>query len=386
MDIRFASTAQRCGTGNIKWDLQGPLPFGIADMDIETPPCVRDALQQRLEHPFYGYAYMTEAVREAIVSYLATRHGAQAHADWLHALPGCVPAFTLVTRAICTQPQEAVLVGTPAYPPMLHAHEDAACSLITYPHTEASGRWEMDWDAMEEAVTPASRLFLLCNPHNPLGRSWSMEELLRVADFCERHDLILCSDEIHCDLVLEEGARHVSVLSLPERYHKRLIMLSAPSKTFNIAGICFTYMAVPDAGLRERIIRAQGHSLPTLSVFAYAAAEAAYRHGWEWQEELIRTLRRQRDFTHRYLSEHLPMLRHWQQEATYLCWIDCSALGLPNPHDFFLQEAGVFLDDGARFAAPQCVRLNFACSPEMLREGLDNMAAAVRKLKKSSGD
>ncbi len=196
-----------------------------------------------------------------------------------------------------------------------------------------------------------------------------------------RHDLILCSDEIHCDLVLEPGCRHVSALSLPERYLKRIVMLSAPSKTFNIAGICFTFMAVPDAALRERIIRAQGHSLPTLNVFAYAAAEAAYRNGWEWQAELTETLRRNRDYTHNYLSAHLPMLRHWQQDATYLCWIDCSALSLPNPHEFFLQQAGIFLDDGARFAAPQCVRLNFACSPEMLREGLDKMARAIKKIK-----
>ncbi len=380
MAIRFADKETRLNTGNIKWELQGPLPFGVADMDIETPPCVRDAMQQRLDHPFYGYTFMTEGVRSAIAAYLQERHNVCAEAEWLHALPGCVPAFTLVTRALCPQPQDAVLVGTPAYPPMLHAHEDAGCSLITFPHRENGDRWEMDWDAMEAAVTPTTRLFLLCNPHNPLGRCWTEEELLRVADFCERHDLFLCSDEIHCDLVLEEGLRHVSALCLPERYQKRVVMLSAPSKTFNIAGICFTFMAVPDAGLRARIIRTQGHSLPTLNVFAYAAAEAAYRHGWEWQAELVETLRRHRDLVHTSLREQLPMLRCWKQEATYLSWIDCSALGLPNPHEFFLKEAGVFLDDGARFGAPQCVRLNFACSPEMLREGLANMAAAVRKL------
>ncbi len=382
MGIRFATTTQRLHTGNIKWELQGPLPFGIADMDIETPPCVRDAMQQRLNHPFYGYPFMTEEVRSAISDYLAESHGVQIQSEWLHALPGCVPAITLVTRALCPQQQDAVMVGTPAYPPMLHAHEDAGCSLITFPHRETGESWEMDWEAMEETVTPETRLFLLCNPHNPLGRCWSMEELLRVADFCERHDLILCSDEIHCDLVLEPGLRHNSALLLPERYLSRVVMLSAPSKTFNIAGVCFTFMVVPNAHLRERIIRTQGHSLPIINVFAYAAAEAAYRHGKAWQAELIDTLRRHRDDTHNYLSEHLPMLRHWKQEATYLCWIDCSALGLPNPHEFFRTQAGVFLDDGARFGAPQCVRLNFACSPEMLRDGLEKMRAAVALLKK----
>ncbi len=383
MAIQFAQQGQRLNTGNIRWDLQGPLPFGIADMDIATPECVREALQQRLEHPFYGYAFMTDDMRAAITTYLNERHTVQAAPEWLHALPGCVPAFTLVARAVCRQPQDAILVGTPAYPPMLHAHEDANCTLITFPHKEHGRIWEMDWDAMEAAVTPDTKLFLLCNPHNPLGRSWTQEELLRVADLCERHELILCSDEIHCDLVLEPGIRHVSALSLPERYHKRIVMLSAPSKTFNIAGICFTYMAVPNADLRESIIRTQGHSLPTLNVFAYAAAEAAYRKGWVWHAELVDTLRRHRDFTHAYLAEHLPMLRLWQQDATYLCWIDCSALGVESPHEFFLKEAGLYLDNGANFGAPQCVRLNFACSPEMLREGLDKMAAAVQKIKKS---
>ncbi len=384
MAIRFASKETRLHTGNIKWDYQGPLPFGIADMDIETPECVVEALQQRLNHPFYGYTLMTDEVRSAIVDYLAARHQVQAAPEWLHALPGCVPAFTLVMRTLCPQAQDAAMVGTPAYPPMLHAHEDSRCSLVTFPHIETSKGWQMDWEAMEAAVTPETRLFLLCNPHNPLGRCWGEADMLRLADFCERHDLILCSDEIHCDIVLEPGVEHYSALRLPERYLKRLVMLSAPSKTFNLAGICFTYMAVPNAELRERIIRAQGHTLPTLNVFAYAAAEAAYRHGWEWQAELVETLREHRDFTHRYLSEQLPMLRHWQQDATYLCWIDCSALGVPNPHEFFLKEAGVFLDDGARFAAPQCVRLNFACPPDMLREGLDKMAAAIRNLKKFS--
>ncbi len=380
MPIHFASAGQRLHTGNIKWDLQGPIPLGIADMDIATPPCIRQAMQERLDHPFYGYTYMTDSVRHAICNYLRERHNISTDPAWLHALPGCVPAFTLVTRAICNQPQHAVFVGTPAYPPMLHVHEDAGCTLVTYPHREVDGRWEMDWDAMEQAVTPHTRLFLLCNPHNPLGRSWSEEELLRVADFCERHNLILCSDEIHCDLILDTTLQHHSALALPERYLKRVIMLSAPSKTFNIPGIGFTYMVVPDATLRERIIRAQGHSLPTLNVFAYAAAEAAYTQGWEWHAELLNTLRRHRDLTHNYLSQHLPMLRHWPQEATYLCWIDCSALGLTNPHEYLLQEAGVYLDDGARFGAPQCVRLNFACSPEQLQQALDNIAAAVQKI------
>ena len=376
--IRFASTDSRRETGNIKWDLQGPLPFGIADMDIESPPCVVDALQQRLNHRFYGYAFMTDELREAICAYLTRNHDVPApRPEWLHALPGCVPAFTLVARSVCRQPEHEVMVCTPVYPPMLHCHEDANCSLLQVPYANVNGRWEFDWDAMEAAVSPNTKMFLLCNPHNPLGRVWSREDILRLAEFCERHDMILCSDEIHCDLVLDEDKKHTTALNLPEPLLQRVVMLSAPSKTFNIAGICFTYMAVPDAELRQRIIKAQGHTLPTLNVFAFAAAKAAYTEGWAWHANLIKHLRGNYEMLCDFIREELPMLKVYPLQATYLAWIDCSALGVDSPHEFFRNEAGVYLDNGANFAAPQCVRLNFATSPEMLLSGLTAMRDAV---------
>lgn len=379
--IRFASTDSRRETGNIKWDLQGPLPFGIADMDIESPPCVVEALQQRLNHRFYGYAFMTNELRQAICAYLSARHGVQeARPEWLHALPGCVPAFTLVARTACTKPEHEIMVCTPVYPPMLHCHEDARCRLLTVPYIQAEGKWQFDWEAMEAAVSPHTRMFLLCNPHNPLGRVWSREDILRLGDFCERHDLILCSDEIHCDLILEEDLVHQSALTLPEPLLQRVVMLSAPSKTFNIAGICFTYMAVPNAALRERIIRTQGHTLPTLNVFAYAASLAAYTEGWPWHAQLLNTLRRNYRTLQDFLAQELPMLSMRPLEATYLAWINCAALGVESPHLFFLEQADVFLDDGSRFGSPQCVRLNFATSPEILLQGLEAMRNAVHRL------
>ena len=376
--IRFASTDSRRETGNVKWDLQGPLPFGIADMDIESPSCVVDALQQRLNHRFYGYAFMTDELRLAICDYLKAHHGVEdVQPEWLHALPGCVPAFTLVARATCTQPEHEVMVCSPVYPPMLHCHEDARCKLLSVPLVQIDGNWEFDWQAMEAAVTPNTRMFLLCNPHNPLGRVWSPEDVLRLAEFCERHDLILCSDEIHCDLVLDEDVRHTSALTLPEYLRKRIVMLSAPSKTFNIAGICFTYMAVPNADLLANIRKVQGHSLPSLNVFAYAASLAAYRDGWDWHKKLLQTLRENRRILYEYMQRELPMLRVQHLQATYLAWIDCSALGVESPHDFFLEKADVFLDNGGNFGAPQCVRLNFATSPDILKRGLEAMKQAV---------
>lgn len=384
MNITFANKEERRHTGNIKWDRQGHLPFGIADMDIQSPPCVVEAMQKRLDHHFYGYAFMTDELRGTIVKYLQEQHGVTAQPEWLHDLPGCVPAFTLVARAICTQPTDEIMVCTPAYPPMLHCHEDVGCQLNTVACVQHDGVWQMDWDAMEASVTPNTRLFLHCNPHNPLGRSWSAEEMDKLADFCERHDLILCSDEIHCDLVLQEDLRHHSVLEQPEKILQRSIMLSAPSKTFNIAGICFTFMVIPNEELRNRIRKAQGHTLPTLNVFAYAATQAAYTEGWEWQAELKRVLRSNRDFAYAYIAEHMPMLRTYPHEATYLAWIDCSALGQPSAHEFFLEHGDIYLDNGANFGDAQSVRLNFACSPEMLKCGLEAMRKAVETLQNNT--
>ena len=376
--IRFASTDSRRETGNIKWDLQGPLPFGIADMDIESPPCIVEALQQRLEHKFYGYAFMTDELREVICDYLREKHSVQnPQPEWLHALPGCVPAFTLAARAACTSPEHEIMVCTPVYPPMLHCHEDAQCKLVRIPYVQRNGNWEFDWEAMEAAVSPNTRMFLLCNPHNPLGRVWSREDLLRLGDFCERHDLILCSDEIHCDLILDENLRHTSALTLPDSILQRVVMLSAPSKTFNIAGICFTFMAVPNADLLATIRKVQGHTLPTLNVFAYAASLAAYRDGWAWHAQLLESLRKNWNMLCDFLASELPMLRPQPLEATYLAWIDCSALGVESPHAFFLEKADVFLDNGDRFGSPQHVRLNFATSPDILMQGLHAMRDAV---------
>lgn len=399
MSLQYAAIGERRHTGNVKWDLQGPLPFGVADMDIQSPPCLTAALEQRLRHPFFGYAYMTDTLRAAIVDYLHQRHRVDAKPEWIMDLPGCVPAFTLVARAICgaarypagreQEPSSAnatggpasLMVCTPAYPPMLHCHEDAGCDLITVPMVVRDSRATFDWQAMERAVRPDTRLFLLCNPHNPLGRSFSRDELLRLGDFCCRHDLILCADEIHCDLVLDPATRHTCALTLPENIRQRTVLLSAPSKTFNMAGIGFTFAAIPNPELRARIIRAKGHSLPPINVFAYAAAEACYRDGWDWHHDLIEALRHNSRLASGFISSRMPMLRLLHHEATYLLWLDCSALGVDSPHHFFRERAGVYLDDGKNFGAPPCVRLNFACSPDMLLQGLESMASAIASLK-----
>lgn len=377
-DFSFNEPFERRNTGNVKWDRSGDaLPFWIADMDVRTPNCITQALHNRIEHGFFGYACMTEALLNAIVRYMATRHCAAIEASWILETPGCVPALSLVARAVC-RPGDAMMTCTPVYPPIRNVHRDVGCDVIEVPHILADNVWQFDWDAMEKAVTPQTRLFVLCNPQNPLGRVWSQDEILRLARFCERHDLILCSDEIHCDLVLDETVRHFSAMALPEPLRQRCVTLSAPSKTYNIAGLGFTYSVIPNTNLRERIIATKGCTMSDVNCLAYTAAYAAYTEGEAWRQQLIVHLRHNRDFLCNYIRAHIPAIKLPHIQATYLAWMDCSALGLENPQEFFLNNAGIKLNPGADFGAPQHVRFNFGTTRDTLSCGLIAMAKALR--------
>jgi cystathionine beta-lyase len=237
--------------------------------------------------------------------------------------------------------------------------------------------WAFDWEAMEKAVTPQTRVFLLCNPQNPLGRVFSKPEILRLAEFCEAHGLVLVSDEIHCDLVFDEAATpHVSALNLPERFASRTITLLSPSKTWNIAGLGYAYAVIADETLRRRYLSARGHTLAEINALCYYAAEAAYRHGEPWRRELIAYLRHNRDTLVDFIRTRCPQLAVRAGEATYLAWIDAGALGVANPALHFEKHAGLFLSDGACFGWPQYLRFNFGCPRAAMLEGLEKLAAA----------
>jgi len=240
------------------------------------------------------------------------------------------------------------------------------------------GRWQLPLAAMEAAVTPATRVLVFCHPHNPFGRVWSRDELKQVVDFCRRHDLVLCSDEIHCDLILDD-ARHVPTVTVDEAAKERTITLMAPSKTFNLPGLQFAYAVIPDADLRRRFRDAGGglfeHDLP--GVFGIAATEAAYRDGGPWRQALLEYLRGNRDMIERFVADELPGFGTTHVEATYLAWLDARCCLPREPYRLFL-EAGVALSEGSHFGAPGYVRLNFGCPRSVLQKALERMAAAVR--------
>jgi cystathionine beta-lyase len=377
MTFDFDTPIPRRGSGCIKYDRRPELdPFWVADMDFASAPAILEALHRRVDHGVFGYAQAHEGLNEALIGYLRERRGASVPMEHITHLGGLVPALSLAVRAFC-KPGEAVMTLTPVYPPFLGVHHDGKVPLITVDHVMGENGWTFDWEAMEKAVTPETRLFLLCNPQNPLGRVFSKAGILRLAEFCEAHDLVLVSDEIHCDLIFDEAATpHVSALNLPERFAKRTITLLSPSKTWNIAGLGYAFAVIADDPLRRRFQAARGHTLAEINALAYYAAEAAYRHGEPWRRELIAYLRQNRDTLVDFIRTRCPQLSVRAGDATYLAWIDASALGVANPALHFEKHAGLFLSDGAFFGWPQCVRFNFGCPRAAMLAGLEKIAAA----------
>lgn len=376
--MSFDQVIQRRGTGSIKWDLRPELdPYWIADMDFQSPPSVVEALISRARFGVFGYPLPHDGLIESIGSYLRDRHQYQLTESHLVHLGGLVPALSLAARAF-GQPGEELLTCPPVYPPFLGVGNDAGLETITVPHVRSDDRWTFDWAGLEEAVTPQTRLFLLCSPQNPLGRCFGKEEIARIAEFCLRHGIVLVSDEVHCDLVLEEDRTpFFSTLNLPEELRQNQIVLLSPSKTYNIAGLGYAYAIIENSQLRAAFKKARGHTMPEINGLAYYAAEAAYRSGETWRRELIDYLRENRNQLAGFMRDHLPEIGLPDIEATYLAWMDCSSLGHDNPASQ-LEGQGLFVSDGSYFQSPKNIRFNFGCPRSRMIEGLEKLVSGFR--------
>jgi cystathionine beta-lyase len=269
------------------------------------------------------------------------------------------------------------MTAVPVYPHFLTAPANSRRHLIKVPLKEKGNRWGFDFDRLENAITPETCMFMLCNPHNPVGRVFSREELSTLAAICEKHDIIICSDEIHCDLILDKDETHLPTATLDETVAQRTITLMSPSKTYNLPGLGCAFAVISDEKLRHRFIKATAGIVPHVNAMGYAAAEAAYRDCAEWHAALIDYLRGNRD-TVASAIEDMPRLSMAPVEATYLAWIDVRDAGLDNPVRFF-EDAGVGLQDGAEFGGPGFVRLNFGCQRPLLEEALNRMKTAMDK-------
>ena len=349
------------------------IPMWVADMDFAAPPVVLEALHARIDHGVFGYTDAWPSLIEAVVEGIARDHDWRIEPDWLVWLPGVVTGFNIAC-ATAGEAGAGIFTATPVYPPFLFAPGNTGRRLQRADLVCDGKQWAWDWDAVDAAIDDTTRLLLLCNPHNPVGRVFTRDELVALAERAERHDLIICSDEIHCGLVLE--GTHLPIAALDERIARRTITLMAPSKTWNIPALYASFAVIPDPSLRRRYRQAMRGLVPHPNVLGLVATEAAYRHGDPWRQALLATLRNNRDQVLSAVAA-MPGLRTTRPEATYLAWIDCTGADLDDATAFF-EAHGVGLSDGQGFGAPPgWVRLNFGCPPATLATGLGRMTEAL---------
>jgi len=380
MTYDFDRAIDRASSDSRKWHKYAGrdiLPLWVADMDFAAPPAVIAAIEKRVAHGVFGYSRPMPSLTEAVVAYCATRYDWRIDPAWIVWIPGLVTGLNLAARALGER-GDAILTATPVYPPFMSAPKNQERETITVDLVpRADGRYEFDWAAMERAVTPRTKALFLCSPHNPVSRVFTRAELEQIAAFCLRHHLVLVSDEIHCDLILDP-LPHIPVASLSPEIAARTITLLAPSKTYNIAGLGCSLAIIADTKLRTQFSRAGLGLVPEMSPLAYAACEGALRDSEAWRQQLLSYLRGNRDLIASFLRENVPAIKMTPCEATYLAWLDVSALGLKDPGHFF-EEHGLGLADGAQYGSPagKFVRLNFGCTRATLTEALRRLQRAV---------
>ncbi len=375
----FNEIVDRRGTASTQWEKypgRDVIPLWLADMDFRSPPAVIAALRRRVEHGVFGYTSVPPELVDAVRSMLLAAYGWEVQPEWLVWLPGLVTGLNVVCRAAAA-PGEEVLTAVPVYPPFLTAPQLSRRALTTLPLIRAGGRWTFDFERLPALITPRTRLFLLCNPHNPVGRVFSREELARLAAICAAHDLIICSDEIHCGLVLDPDKAHVPIAALDPAVARRTVTFMSPSKTFNLAGLGCAFAIIPDKKLRRRFRDTMAGIVPGVNLFGFTAALAAYRDGAPWQAALLAYLRGNRQLVQDTVNR-MPGLTMHHVEATYLAWIDTRESGIADPVPLFA-AAGVGLADGADFGAPGWVRLSFACPRATLTAALARMSRALAR-------
>lgn len=383
MTLSFDTTYDRRSSDSIKWNYyeKDVLPLWVADMDFKVAEPILQALHARVEHGIFGYGGITEALSEAICSRLERLYAWKVKPDEIVMIPGVIAGFNLACQAFAGE-GKGVALQTPAYMPFLSAAQNAkAISQESELAQDAAGRYEIDYERLVASLDERTRVFILCNPHNPVGRVWTRKELERLGEILLERNAVICSDEIHSDLIFE-GYRHIPIASLSPELARQTITLMSPSKSFNLPGLYCSFAVIQNPKLRAEFDAARrglaGHS----NLFGYVAAEAAYRLGEDWLSELLVYLQTNRDGLEKYIREELPELRMLKPEGTYLAWIDCRQAGLgPKPGDFFHKVARVGLNEGSAFGqgGEGFVRLNFGCPRTTLLEALDRMKHALRE-------
>lgn len=381
MSYDFDTPIERSHSASLKWDkFKDPtvLPFWVADMDFKAAPEIMDAMESRLQHGVFGYTVPSPEVEQSVVNYMDRHHAYSIDPSWIVWSPGTVPALNLFCRAF-GEANSSVMTATPVYPPFLSAPANSERNLIAVDLMWDGSRWTFDFEKMEQLIQPNTRSFLLCNPHNPVGRVFSQDELGQLAEFCLRHDLVLCTDEIHSDLILEPDLKHTATNTISKEIRQRSVLLTSPSKTYNLPGLCCAYAIIEDPKVRLAFKKVARGIITEINAFGYVGCQAAYDKGEPWRLALIEYLRSNRDFLYEYVSQKMPQVKMRPMEATYLAWMDVSELELDDPTGFF-ESHGVGLSAGSFFGSNNHVRFNFGCPRSLMEEGLDRMAKAISSL------
>jgi len=385
MPYDFDRVIDRRSTESNKWHKFPPdvLPLWVADMDFPSPEPVIRALRERVEHGVFGYGVEQPEFHDVMCDRLLKRFGWKVEPEALVLMPGVISGFNVAARAFAS-PGDGVLMQLPVYPPIWRVPDNVGMSRDGANLTRGpDGRYTIDFEAFERAITPRSRMFLLCNPHNPVGRVFTREELSRMAEICLRRGLVICADEVHGDLTYA-GHQHVPIASLDPEIEARTVTLMAPSKTYNLAGLRCALAVIPNQALKEKFVASRLDMVQTPNILGYTAMLAAYRDGQPWLDELLRYLENNRDFLVKYVRANFPGIEIGVPEGTYLAWLDCRQARIPNndPFNFFLETGRVAFSDGATFGrgGQGYVRLNFGCPRQLLTQGLERIGQALGRL------
>ncbi|CDG65256.1 MAG: cysteine-S-conjugate beta-lyase [Methanobacterium sp.] len=396
----FDQVINRENTDSLKWDLQKRIfgkddliPMWVADMDLPVAQPIIDSIKKRAEHPFYGYTYAGSSVQDSVVERMMKKFQWEINPEWVVFTPGVVPALHVAVRSL-THPGDEIIIQEPAYHPFFPVIKNSGCHIASNPLKLINGRYEMDYNGLKDKFRPqAGRLpdhgrvkaIIFCNPHNPVGRLWKKDEIIKMGEIIIENEGIVISDEIHCEIVFK-GRKHTPFASISEEFQENSIVCMSPSKTFNLAGLEVSSIIIPNKKLRKEFLNTMAGIVPGPNLFGYTALEAAYRDGDEWLEQVLEYLEGNLEFLTSYFKKRIQGIDVIETEGTYLAWLDCRELGMDDQRlqSFFRNKAKVAVEDGYIFgkSGSGFVRMNFALPRSILEDGLRRIEDAVVKLQK----
>lgn len=387
MAYDFDKIIERKNTNCVKWDFvdnylgeKDVLPMWVADMDFPSPKPVIDAIKKRAEHEVYGYTDRSEAYYQSMIDWMLERHDWEIKKEWIAFIPGVVPAINMAVLAF-TQPGDKIIVQSPVYFPFFAAVENNKRKLVNNQLKLENDRYVMDFEDLEKKIDSKVKMLILCSPHNPVGRVWTKDELIRLGEICLKNNIIILSDEIHSDIVYK-GSKHIPIASISEEFAQNTITCIAPSKTFNVAGLATSNVIIPNEELLAKFNQMiENIHIGMTNIFGAVALEAAYTYGKEWLDELLVYLLGNTHYAINFIEDRIPKIKVIKPEGTYLLWLDCRELGMKQNelNQFMLKKAKVALSDGSVFGpgGRGFLRMNIGCPRVILKEGLERIERAV---------